>query len=65
MDYEGPGIPNTIVKKVDDPSFRSVLQDNIELRVLLQDYELPKTHMKSVFSGGIGKIAKSRFFLRF
>lgn len=61
LDYEGPGIPNTVVKNVDDSSFRSVLQDNIELRVLLQDYELPKTHMKSVSSGGIGNIVKSRF----
>lgn len=61
LNYEGPGIPNTIVKKVDDSLFRSVLQDNIELRVLLQDYELPKTHMKSVSSGGIGNIAKSCF----
>lgn len=55
LDYEGPGIPNTIVKKVDDPSFRAVLQDNLDLRTLLKDYDLPKTHMRTVSSGGIGK----------
>ncbi|KAK4510874.1 uncharacterized protein ATC70_005309 [Mucor velutinosus] len=53
LNYEGPGIPNTVVKKVDDASFRAVLQDNLDLRMLLQDYELPKTHMKTVSSGGI------------
>lgn len=55
LDYEGPGIPNTVVKKVDDASFRSVLQDNLDLRMLLQDYDLPKTHMRTVSSGGVGK----------
>ncbi|KAI8644674.1 dipeptidyl peptidase IV N-terminal region-domain-containing protein [Parasitella parasitica] len=53
LDYEGPGIPNTVVKKVDDVSFRSVLQDNIKLRMLLRDYDLPKTHFKTVSSGGV------------
>ncbi|KAG1043078.1 hypothetical protein G6F43_011751 [Rhizopus delemar] len=51
--YEGPGIPNTVVKKVNDSSFRSVLEDNLDLRLLLNEYDLPKTHMKVVTSGGI------------
>lgn len=56
LHYEGPGIPTTIVKKVDDSSFRSVLDDNNELRSLLNEYELPKKHMKTINSGGVGKI---------
>lgn len=55
LNYEGPGIPSTIVKKVDDSSFRSVLEDNLELRTLLNGYDLPKKHMRTVNSGGIGK----------
>ncbi|GAA5809797.1 hypothetical protein MFLAVUS_003210 [Mucor flavus] len=53
LNYEGPGIPSTIVKKVDDSSFRSVLEDNLELRTLLNGYDLPKKHMRTVNSGGI------------
>jgi dipeptidyl aminopeptidase len=56
LNYEGPGIPNTVVKKVDDPSFRSVLQDNSELRTLLQGYQLPKTHLRTINSGGVGRL---------
>lgn len=55
LNYEGPGIPNTVVKKVDDLSFRAVLQDNLDLRTLLKDYDLPKAHMKTITSGDIGK----------
>lgn len=61
LDYEGPGIPSTVVKKVDDSSFRSVLQDNIDLRTLLQNFDLPKTHMKTINTGGVGKKQKSGF----
>ncbi|KAI7893265.1 dipeptidyl peptidase IV N-terminal region-domain-containing protein [Mucor mucedo] len=53
LNYEGPGIPTTIVKKVDDSSFRSVLDDNNELRSLLNEYDLPKKHMKTINSGGV------------
>ncbi|KAI9335874.1 dipeptidyl peptidase IV N-terminal region-domain-containing protein [Pilaira anomala] len=53
LNYEGPGIPSTVVKKVEDTSFRSVLQDNIELRTLLKDYDLPKKHMRTINSGGV------------
>lgn len=58
LNYEGPGIPSTVVKKVEDTSFRSVLQDNIELRTLLKDYDLPKKHMRTINSGGVGKKRK-------
>lgn len=51
--YEGPGIPNTIVRKVDDVSFESLLEDNVELKSLLNDYDLPKIHMKEISSGGV------------
>ncbi|KAI9265959.1 dipeptidyl peptidase IV N-terminal region-domain-containing protein [Sporodiniella umbellata] len=57
LSYEGPGIPNTIVKKIEDTSFRSVLEDNLDLRLLLNKYDLPKTHMKKVTSGGIDMMA--------
>lgn len=65
MRYEGPGIPSTIVKKVDDSSFRAVLDDNNELRSLLDEYKLPKKHFKTINSGGVGKslaIIKSSLF---
>ncbi|CAO3681278.1 unnamed protein product [Rhizopus stolonifer] len=51
--YEGPGIPNTIVRKVDDVSFKYLLEDNVELKSLLNDYDLPKIHMKEISSGGV------------
>ncbi|KAI8144625.1 dipeptidyl peptidase IV N-terminal region-domain-containing protein [Fennellomyces sp. T-0311] len=51
--YEGPDIPTTVVKSVDDPSFKSVLEDNSGLRKLLKDYELPRPRVVTVKSGGI------------
>ncbi|KAI9469910.1 MAG: dipeptidyl peptidase IV N-terminal region-domain-containing protein [Benjaminiella poitrasii] len=53
LNYEGPDIPSTIVKKVDDPSFKVVLENNDKLRSLLKEYELPKTRMKTIPSGDI------------
>ncbi|CAO3622792.1 unnamed protein product [Mucor hiemalis] len=53
LNYEGPGIPTTVVRKVDDPEFTYVLQNNTELKTLLENYNLPRTHMKSITSGGV------------
>ncbi|RCI03344.1 hypothetical protein CU098_011828 [Rhizopus stolonifer] len=52
LNYEGPGIPNIVVRKVDDDAFSAVLQDNAELRALLEDYDLPQTRMKTISSDG-------------
>jgi dipeptidyl aminopeptidase len=53
LQYDGPDIPTTVVKKVDNATFETVLQDNTELKTLLNDYELPRTRMVPVKSGGI------------
>ncbi|ORE02181.1 hypothetical protein BCV72DRAFT_309359 [Rhizopus microsporus var. microsporus] len=53
LNYEGPGIPNTVVKKVNDTSFKAVLEDNLDLRLLLRDYDLPKMHMKTITSDDV------------
>lgn len=53
LQYEGPDIPSTIVKSVDDATFETVLQNNQALKDLLEQYELPRTRMVSVMSGGI------------
>ncbi|KAI8091317.1 dipeptidyl peptidase IV N-terminal region-domain-containing protein [Gilbertella persicaria] len=53
LQYEGPDIPTTVVKKIDNSSFELVLQDNQPLRDVLSEYELPRTRMVSVKSGGI------------
>ncbi|KAI9274596.1 dipeptidyl peptidase IV N-terminal region-domain-containing protein [Phascolomyces articulosus] len=53
LHYEGPDIPTTVVKSVDDNTFELVLENNDALRSLLSDYELPKSRMVTVKSGGI------------
>ncbi|KAI8981579.1 dipeptidyl peptidase IV N-terminal region-domain-containing protein [Pilobolus umbonatus] len=53
LSYEGPNIPTTIVRKVDDDTFETVLEDNKNLKELLMDYALPRTRMVTVKSGGI------------
>lgn len=53
LQYEGPDIPTSVVKKVDNSTFESVLQDNAALKKLLATYELPRTRMVPVKSGGV------------
>lgn len=53
LQYNGPEIPTTVVKKVDNSTFETVLQDNANLKSLLESYDLPKTRMVSVNSGGV------------
>ncbi|KAI9486848.1 MAG: dipeptidyl peptidase IV N-terminal region-domain-containing protein [Benjaminiella poitrasii] len=57
LQYEGPEIPTTVVKKVDNATFESVLQDNNALKSLLANYDLPRTRMVPVKSGGVEMIA--------
>ncbi|KAI8890997.1 hypothetical protein K501DRAFT_328149 [Backusella circina FSU 941] len=52
LNYEGPDVPTTVVKKVDDPEFNSVLQDNQELKDLLGDYLLPTYRMTTITTEG-------------
>lgn len=60
LNYEGPDVPKTVVKKVDNGTFEFVLEDNRNLRALLSGYELPRPRMVTVQSGGVGEL--SRFF---
>lgn len=53
LQYDGPDIPTTVVKKVDNSTFETVLQDNSALKKLLSSYELPRARMVSVKSGGV------------
>ncbi|KAI8367711.1 dipeptidyl peptidase IV N-terminal region-domain-containing protein, partial [Blakeslea trispora] len=53
LNYEGPDVPTTVVKKVDDDDFHAVLQNNTALKTLLKKYDLPKMHMKTISSGGV------------
>ncbi|KAI7851082.1 dipeptidyl peptidase IV N-terminal region-domain-containing protein [Circinella umbellata] len=53
LSYEGPDIPTTVVKSVDNSTFELILENNDALRTLLSDYELPKSRMVNVKSGGI------------
>lgn len=53
LQYEGPDVPTTIVKNVDNSTFETVLQDNAALKHLLGTYELPRTRMVPVKSGGV------------
>ncbi|CAO0801292.1 unnamed protein product [Mucor circinelloides] len=53
LQYQGPDIPTTVVKKVDNSTFETVLQDNSALKSLLEGYELPRTRMVPVKSGGV------------
>ena len=54
LNYEGPDVPTTVVRKVGDQEFVKVLENNTALVDLLQQYELPKSRMVTVKSGGIG-----------
>ncbi|ORZ17913.1 dipeptidyl peptidase IV N-terminal region-domain-containing protein [Absidia repens] len=49
--YDGPEIPTTVMKSVDDPSFELSLQKNDHLRQLLSKYELPGRRMLKIKSG--------------
>ncbi|KAI8390805.1 dipeptidyl peptidase IV N-terminal region-domain-containing protein [Radiomyces spectabilis] len=51
--YEGPEVPFTVIRKVDNATFESVLEDNAELKKLLSHYELPKKRFSTVKSGGV------------
>ncbi|KAI8098851.1 dipeptidyl peptidase IV N-terminal region-domain-containing protein [Halteromyces radiatus] len=53
LNYLGPDIPRTVVRKVDNSSFEAVLNDNADLRRLLDDYQLPRIRMSTVKSGSI------------
>lgn len=53
LQYEGPDIPTTVVKKVENSTFETVLQDNSALKKVLSNYDLPRTHMVPVKSGGL------------
>ncbi|KAI8084550.1 dipeptidyl peptidase IV N-terminal region-domain-containing protein [Halteromyces radiatus] len=48
--YEGPDIPTTVVKKVDDPIFELSLQKNDRLKKLLTKYDLPRKRMLTIKS---------------
>ncbi|CAO3645247.1 unnamed protein product [Cunninghamella echinulata] len=50
--YDGPDVPTTVVKKVDDPSFELTLQKNNNFKKLIAKYDLPKKRMLKVNSGG-------------
>jgi dipeptidyl aminopeptidase len=58
--YDGPDIPTTRVKKVDDPSFEVYLQKNEPLQKLLSKYELPGKRMVNIKSGSSGKKVKKK-----
>ncbi|KAI8889441.1 hypothetical protein K501DRAFT_282328 [Backusella circina FSU 941] len=53
LEMEGPGIPTASVRKVDEPEFDVVIQNNTELKELLSGYELPRTRFVNVKSGGV------------
>ncbi|CAO3649934.1 unnamed protein product [Cunninghamella echinulata] len=53
LNYLGPDVPRTSVRKIDDSSFESVLNDNASLKKLLDEYDLPRIRMLTVKSGGI------------
>ncbi|ORX50588.1 hypothetical protein DM01DRAFT_1096895 [Hesseltinella vesiculosa] len=53
LNYLGPDVPRTVVRKVDDAKFESVLNDNQPLRDLLQGYQLPAIRMSTVKTGSI------------
>ncbi|KAI8380933.1 dipeptidyl peptidase IV N-terminal region-domain-containing protein [Radiomyces spectabilis] len=57
LDYQGPNIPTTVVRKVEDPKFEAVLQDNRALADLLKAYELPQRRMLTVTGGGVEMLA--------
>ncbi|KAI8372414.1 dipeptidyl peptidase IV N-terminal region-domain-containing protein [Blakeslea trispora] len=53
LHYLGPDIPSSTLKRVDDSSFELILADNLALKDALKEYELPRTRMVSVKSGGV------------
>ncbi|KAI9493226.1 dipeptidyl peptidase IV N-terminal region-domain-containing protein [Zychaea mexicana] len=60
LNYEGPEIPTTVVKNVDNSTFELVLENNNALRALLSDYDLPRSRIINVKSGGIDMNAIER-----
>jgi dipeptidyl aminopeptidase len=54
LNYEGPEVPTTVVRKVGDNDFTKILENNTALAELLQQYSLPKSRMVTVKSGGVG-----------
>ncbi|KAI8968392.1 dipeptidyl peptidase IV N-terminal region-domain-containing protein [Mycotypha africana] len=53
LQYQGPDVPYTVVKKVDNSTFAFKLEGNENLRSLLEDFDLPRARMVPVKSGGI------------
>ncbi|OBZ88076.1 putative dipeptidyl-aminopeptidase B [Choanephora cucurbitarum] len=53
LHYLGPGIPSSTLKQAGNSSFELVLEDNLALKNILEEYELPRTRMVSVKSGGV------------
>ncbi|KAI7861803.1 dipeptidyl peptidase IV N-terminal region-domain-containing protein [Spinellus fusiger] len=51
--YLGPDVPTTTVRKIEDTTFVTVLEDNAVLKKVLEDYELPRIRMSTVMSGGV------------
>jgi dipeptidyl aminopeptidase len=54
----GPDVPTSVVKSIDNPKFEKVIQDNSALKELISNYELPKTRMVTVKSGGVNMDAR-------
>ncbi|KAI8062619.1 dipeptidyl peptidase IV N-terminal region-domain-containing protein [Gongronella butleri] len=53
LNYQGPDVPRTVVRKVDDPSFEFVLSDNKPLADLLSTYDLPAIRMSTIQAGAL------------
>ncbi|RCH86881.1 hypothetical protein CU098_002315, partial [Rhizopus stolonifer] len=53
LNLEGPGLPKTVIKKTSDEKFEKILTDNASLKELLKEFDLPRTRMTSVKSGGV------------
>lgn len=52
--YDGPNVPTTVVRRVGDNHVVKVLEENTALTELLKNYEIPKSRMVTIKSGGIG-----------
>ncbi|KAI9283253.1 Alpha/Beta hydrolase protein [Sporodiniella umbellata] len=53
LSYEGPGVPTTAIKSTDNEGLNKVLTNNESLQRLLKSFDLPRTRMTSVKSGGV------------
>lgn len=51
--YDGPNVPTTVVRRVGDNHVVKVLEENTALTELLKNYEIPKSRMVTIKSGGI------------